>query len=356
MTATPSRFSLLTTLCATALALGGCSSSDDASEPQASDLPEQREQPLLEAPEDGWLIESIGMNIAPGEDVEYCEVARLPGTPGQTYYVNRTQVAFNEYSHHLILFTVPPGSDAESEFEVGDIVPCNGAHQFGAVSALTGSQQAYQDVTYPEGVGRTVVGGQMVVINYHHLNTSNQAAWGRHAVALHLVDGSGIDHLARTFAFANTAFEIPPGTQRSFTSECTFDHDVQVWALTRHTHRWGTDFEVSFVGGDRGDDVFWKSEHYEADTNFRFRTELGLDSETLLMNAGEGFRFTCHYDNTTDETLRFGFGARDEMCILFGQWWEVTPGAGTPPQSCMISEVDETGFGVGQRIDAPGFD
>jgi hypothetical protein len=348
--------SMLTLALAAPLALGGCSSSDPSTDVDTPSGPQNQAAPLLDAPDDGWLVESIGTTIDAGQDVEYCEVARLPGTPGETYYVSRMEVAFNEYSHHLILFTVPPGSEAESDFEVGDIVPCQGAHQFGTVSALTGSQLPYQDVVYPEGVGRSVIGGQMIVINYHHLNTSTENVWGHHAIALHLVDESEVVYQAKTFAFANGAFEVPPQEQRAFTSECTFDHDLQVWALTRHTHRWGTDFEVSYISDDRSQDVFWTSTDFEGDTNFRLQTRLGLDTETVQMKAGEGFRFTCNFDNTTDEPLRFGFEATDEMCILFGQYWDPTPGANTPPQSCVVSSVDDTGFGVGERFDAPGFD
>jgi hypothetical protein len=185
----------------------------------------------------------------------------------------------------------------------------------GAIHSASGkgSQLPYQDIVYPGGVARTVIGGQMVIINYHHLNTSTGDVWGQHAIALHHVDASEVVYEARTFTFVNPAFEVPAGEERSFTSECTFDHDLQVWALTRHTHRWGTDFEVSFIGDERSGEIFWTSEHYEEDTNFRFATRLGLDTDTVQMKAGDGFRFTCHFDNTTDDTLRFGFEARDEM-------------------------------------------
>ena len=39
------------------------------------------------------------------------------------------------------------------------------------------------------------------------------------------------------------------------------------------------------------------------------------------MKKGEGFRFQCEYDNTTDDVLTFGPKATDEMCILFGIAW-----------------------------------
>lgn len=340
-----------------ALVLGACSSSDPGTTPDEPVEPEaETTEALLDPPASGFLIESIGTNIRAGEDVEYCEVARFPGSPDETYYVNRMEVAFNEFSHHLILYTVPPGSEAESQYEVGDIVPCNGAHQFGTVGALTGSQKPYQNIQYPDGIGRTVQGGQMIIWNYHHLNTSKDDVWGRHAVAMHTVDKSEIVQLAKTFAMANVAIDVPPRSEASFTSECTFDQDIQVWALSRHTHQWGTNFDVSFVGDRLGDEHLWTSTDYEADTSFQFERDYGLDSPTIRMRAGEGFRFTCHYDNPTDEPLRFGFEATDEMCILFGAWWDVTPDADTPGQSCVIQSIDADGIGRGERFDAPGFE
>lgn len=306
-------------------------------------------EPLLEPPDQGFQLESYGRVVEPGEDSEHCEVARLPGNPGENIYVRRFESALSGYSHHLILFSIPPDSPANAMYDVGDTIPCEGAHEFGEISAVTGSQKPYSDVEYPVGVGRELEGGQMVIFNYHHLNTSNQREWGYHAVNLHTVEASEVERTAKTFAFVNATINTPPRSKASFTGECTFDHDINVWALVRHTHRWGTDFDVSFVSDDRNDAHIWTSNDFELDTDYPF-------GDPITMRAGEGFRFTCHYDNTTDDPLTFGLKATDEMCILFGVWWVIDPADEVPGQSCGMNRIDPDGIARGVRFDAPGFD
>src|SRR5687768_14590366 len=46
----------------------------------------------LPVPRNGFQVRSIGEEIAPGEDVEYCEVGELPGEPSQTYYVKSIEL------------------------------------------------------------------------------------------------------------------------------------------------------------------------------------------------------------------------------------------------------------------------
>src|SRR5687768_18199628 len=66
----------------------------------------------LERPERGLQVRNIGTQIGPGEDAEWCEVAELPGDPGQTYYVDKVEVANAPFSHHLFVSTAIPGSKA----------------------------------------------------------------------------------------------------------------------------------------------------------------------------------------------------------------------------------------------------
>jgi hypothetical protein len=89
-----------------------------------------------------------------------------------------------------------------------------------------------------------------------------------------------------------------------------------VFKLTRHTHKWGTEFPVSFAGGESDGELIYSSPNYE-DPDFFFE-------EPVLVQAGEGFEWTCNYNNTTESTLRFGVKATDEMCILFGQIYHPT--------------------------------
>jgi hypothetical protein len=183
-------------------------------------------------------------------------------------------------------------------------------------------------VQYPEGVGKIYYGGQKLSFDYHYFNISDGPVMARAALNMHLVEEADVVHIARQFGFYNLGISTPSGESRSFTKACTFTGNVVVWSLTRHTHKWGTDFSVSWEKGANDGQHLWTSTDWETDTNFL------MPGGPLTMNAGTGFEFTCEYNNTTDGTLRFGVNATDEMCILFGTYWKVNESDNTADQGC----------------------
>jgi hypothetical protein len=282
-------------------------------DPDAAVCPDE---PCLEPPANGFQVRSIGTEIAPGQDVEYCEVVQLPGDASDTYYVTRFESAMTLGSHHLIVGAAPEGS---GEFTVGERYNCIAPRLPDGnanLDAVTGSQLPYYSESFPEGVGRVYHGGQYLVFNYHYLNATDGPLQARAAVNFHLTDEAEIQHIAAGISFFNFLISIPPGETRSFSKSCTFNSDAMVFKLTRHTHQWGTDFPVYYVGGDRDGELIYTSPNYE-DPDYFFE-------EPILVKAGEGFRWTCNYHNTTDRTLTFGVKATDEMCILFGQIFHPT--------------------------------
>jgi len=298
--------------------------------------------PVLPVPGDGFQMRSVGLIIEPGEDVEYCEVGLVPGDEGQEHLFANAEVALSGYSHHLILYAVEPGSEADGNLAVGDILPCTGVHHLGAgLRSVGAAQQPYLEMRPPPGVGRRLIGGQKFLWNYHHLNTSTEPVMAGHAFNVHTVDS--LEYFAKSAAFANRTIDVPPGAQGEFTGECFFNDDVQVAGFGRHTHRWGTDFDVWFAGGERDGEHIWTSTDFELDVNHAFEAP-------FTMKAGEGFRFRCAYDNTTDTTLRFGNKATDEMCILFSSFWESSPGQQIGRQSCVMSEIGDDGIAHGVTV------
>jgi hypothetical protein len=233
-------------------------------------------------------VQTVGRTIPPGADEEWCEVVELPGSPDDTYFFGRLELAMAPFSHHVIVsFTPEPSARLEQE-PLGTPVQCNGAHAFGSLLTLGASAKTYTTSQLP-------------------------------------VDH--IDKQARIFGFYNQDIEIPPHTSRSFVEECTFTDEVFIWSLARHTHRRGTDFQVWWVGGERDSQHLWTSTDWEQDINYRF-------DEPVVMQAGTGFRWECAFDNPTDETLIFGQEATDEMCILFGQYVGTGEVDSVAPQSC----------------------
>lgn len=290
----------------------------------------------------GIHLRSQGVDVPPGQDVEYCETAQLPGSPSDTYYVNQIEYGNGDNSHHLIIGIAEQGSAAETEIashEIGYTVPCRTVDEFGAGMEFTGGvQQPYGKQSFPPGVGRVYHGGQRLIFDYHYYNTTLETVHALSAVNFHLTDASNVKHIARIFGFSNWTINTPPHQKGSFTGECHFTQDATINGLTRHTHRWGTDYTVWYSGGPNDGQQVFKSLNYEDDVDHYFPAP-------RVIKAGEGFRFQCNYDNTEDHTLAFGLNATDEMCILFGEYWEAIDGQELNPQDCSITTIDAEGIG-----------
>jgi hypothetical protein len=292
----------------------GCAGEGEADD-EAGDVGDPddcAEPPCLAAPDSGLQLRTIGKTIEPGQDIEYCEIVALPGTADDTYYVNRMESEMLPGSHHLIVSAVAPGSESDLALEHGDIVECTGGGQFGLdLLPVLGQQLPRYEESFPDGVGRIYHGGQKLIFDYHYFNATDGALPARAAINLHTTDASHVQHVSGVFGVFDVTFSVPAGETREFPNSCTFNHDVLITKLTRHTHQWGRDFPVSFNDGTGEPELIFVSPNYE-DPDFVY-------DEPFLIEAGQGFEFTCTFENGTDpgRELKWGLKATDEMCILW---------------------------------------
>jgi hypothetical protein len=149
------------------------------------------------------------------------------------------------------------------------------------------------------------------------------------ALAFHLTDASNVRRELRRFGMYNTGIVIPAKTQGAFTAECMMAEDVQLLSLLRHTHKWGVDFTVWRAGGASDGQQVFVSHHWEDDITF-------APSAPFIVKQGEGLRFECKFDNTTDHELRFGELVSDEMCILYGNIVSTRDNVPVLPEDCAI--------------------
>ena len=60
-------------------------------------------------------------------------------------------------------------------------------------------------------------------------------------------------------------------------------------------------------------------------------------TDAMRLHAGEGFRFTCSWENPDDHAVRFGVTSEDEMCFVTGYFYPdddaaTVTGPGCQPQ------------------------
>jgi hypothetical protein len=288
----------------------------------------------LQPPPDGQGFQIIdnGAVIDPGQDIEYCEVGQLPGTPSDTYYVNKFESQMSTGSHHLIVSAIKPGSETDANTQVGDRTTCFGpGNAFtgsgGDLEEVTGQQLPDHSETFPAGVGRVYTGGQKVIFDFHYLNATDAPLRARAAVNFYTTTQDQIQHLAASAGFFFVGIDVPAGQTASYDVACAFDTDVMVYKLTRHTHRWGGDFPVWDWDGATKGDLIYTSPNYE-DPDYLYDAPVAVPS-------GHGFAFQCNYDNTDgDHTLTFGPKTSNEMCILFPAIYSATA-YDAPSQGCL---------------------
>jgi hypothetical protein len=289
------------------------------------------------------VLESAGATINPGQDVQYCEILALPGAPGEPIYVSGIDGKMTQFSHHLNIMAIKPGSPADQASTPGQRVECvgNGRVPFGSgLHQIFMSVAPETSLVLPDGVGHRLEGGQKLLFNYHYFNSSTNPVPAKAALAFHVAQASDVRRELRRFGMYNAGFSVPAGTQATFTAECMMAEDVQVISLLRHTHRWGKDFNVWRAGGATDGQPVFTSHHWEDDVDF-------VPTGEFIVKQGEGLRFECAFDNTTDRTLMFGELVSDEMCILYGYFASTRELVPPLPEDCMIINSQQGQIALG---------
>ena len=291
----------------------------------------------LATPERGFQVETAGMWIEPGDDVRMCEVVVLPGDSHERFYVNRIQSALSARAEDLVVRAAEPGSDTAAIMDRGASLPCTRAGEaFGEqLSDVLRSRGHYSDERFTPGAGKVFVGGHKLVVEYHYVNDSKEAAFAKAKLAFHVVDSDKVQHLVHTASFDNFTIYTPPNGQSSHLGECRVRDEIVVSDLIRRTQRFGTDFKVWLVGGEQDGTLLWES----GDRRDSRKTL----AAPLHLQPGEGLRFQCDYDNPTDHELRYGVSAADETCTLDARFWAVSDAEGAAAQDCLLFSVDVDG-------------
>lgn len=337
------RKGLTTSLFAVGLALlasgAGCASETGSESTDGREEIRLTAQLEIETPKAGFQVQTKGAVIEAGDDVEWCEVVQLPGSPKTTYEIGWIESAMTPYAHYLLVSAAVMGSETETNIEAGTRINCQRAGEvYGKeLTDLFTSQRHHETVRYPRGVGKILRGGQKIVIDYQYFNTSDEPILAKVKINFHLADNGAVEKVARLATLNNLTIYTPPHGESSHLGECFFERDVSISALARHTHQWGTTFKAWFAGGRRDGELIWSSASQEESS------DVLLLSNPLLISAGEGIRFQCDYRNTTSEPLQFGAKVNDEVCLLEATLWASGQEEEEDKQSCLLFTVDEDG-------------
>ncbi|MCO4770326.1 MAG: hypothetical protein KDA24_09875 [Deltaproteobacteria bacterium] len=282
-------------------ALAACPSS---SEPE----PVVDEVVPLEPPPEGSGFQLEMLTTAPaGTEVWKCQVSPMPNT--ELASVNWVQYQQNPGLHHMTLST--PGL-GPSDMEPG-IYDCDDVYTGEFMESqimFFGSQGTAEDELHlPDRVAAQFPAGLTVVHEVHYVNTTPEDVDVYSRVNAWTIPDSIVEDGIWGGSIRDENINLPVGEETSEWSRCVFNQPVEVQFLASHQHQKGTRFQVRpFDGTETGELIFDNDDWHDP--------KITQFDPPLVVPAGEGFEFTCTWDNDTDAPLTYGLTSDDEMCNL----------------------------------------
>jgi hypothetical protein len=270
---------------------------------------------------DRYAIEYGPIAVAPGQEATRCMTVRLSNTA--SIKVHQMRNLLSPGSHHVIVYKDDDPASVEKPTPY-ECRPFSGALNLSGLSAPVMITQKQEDaLTLPNKVAYTFAPNQMVRIEMHYINSTDQPLMVHATSEFYAVPDSEIDHEASILFIGTPDIEIPPGAtmdiQRYFSSQrAQLDlGDARFFAITGHTHHYGLDVTVSTAatsGGERTS-VYAPSQFEWAEP------ETATHRPEFKLPDGGGFDIKCSYHNTSNDTVRFGESANDEMCFFWAYYY-----------------------------------
>jgi hypothetical protein len=248
--------------------------------------------------------------LAPGEERIVCIDKKLPTTTAIDMVKIVSDVTLG--GHHLVFYKSGATAETPTPFTCQTFRDITS----GTVPLFI-AQKQHTELNFPKGVAYAMPAGQMVRVELHFLNST--AAPLSVTGAVHITDavaGSITDH-ANLMFYGNMKINIP--AQSMATVGPTFRKFAaaapKIFGLTGHTHQRGTGVSIELASGATG-----------TGTNLYTNTDwaeppLTIFDPPLLPTAGQGFRYTCTYNNPTNSPVTFGEGVNQEMCFLWAYYY-----------------------------------
>ena len=258
---------------------------------------------------------------------------------------NETEIRVSEFtnvlgatSHHFIVYRVPADTPEQPE-----PYPCQPFTDILEGAPLMITQKASDTLILPPGVAYTLEPNQKIRLEMHYINASDTDQELEATATFTTIADADFEHEADFIFIGDVDVSIPP--MSTATIGPTYlevpppMYGVNYFAITGHTHQWGTGVKVAARPSATGaDTVVYDPATYNWD-----EPETAVHDPAFTIPDGGGFYFSCEYDNQSSSTVTFGEGANDEMCFFWAYYY---PSAGQARVCAQTNQVGgEEGFG-----------
>ncbi|HVK87850.1 MAG TPA: hypothetical protein VM513_27210 [Kofleriaceae bacterium] len=292
-----------------------------------------------------FSLEFGPLSIPPSEEGTKCIWLRLDNeTPIK---VRQLHNVLSSSSHHLIVYK--DDMDTTEQTTPVDCQPFTGAlNTTGMIAPIMITQKADDALTLPDGVAYTLDANQMIKIEMHYLNATDATQEARATVEFYRADESTIQHEADILFIGSPDIDIPAGETKTlkqfFKVPSYLDlSSSNIFAITGHTHQYGTDMQVRVAPSKTGP----MTSVYAPQPFSWSEPETTDHAPGFSVPAGGGFEFECTYHNTGTLPVGFGESADDEMCFFWAYYY---PSQGS--KVCVHTE--QYGGADGLNVCCPG--
>ncbi len=287
-------------------------------------------------PADGFQIKLGPIFLAPGEEVEYYKAHKL-GIPNPIE-VKKIDCQIDAYSHHYLLFKYQPGGDTLGE----GLREVSITSVFPAETDYLVTFTRTDSLNLPSGTAYRWPANTVLDLNYHFVNYNNDSIFAAEGYINVYTQTYGTaeremksrivtpvnNQLARALFIPFSANEVT-FAEPDYTD---FVDTVNIWMLTTHTHRRGTDFDIykrtsSNTKGEKIYEGFYDEtyQNYVGYYNWSHPPIRYFDP-LLPIKSNEGVifegKFINYGANGISPWVNFGLTTQDEMFIYFVQYTE----------------------------------
>ena len=258
------------------------------------------------------------VTVQPGEENTQCVVVELPND--QPVHIGKIHNQLGATSHHMILYKLTAGT-AQPSSTPTDCQPFQDVLDPSKGAPIAITQRDDEVITLPPGVGLTLDAHQLIRIELHYINVGDTVQTDSEHTDFYEIPDADFRDEADFLFIGNPDIDIPAHSKLtvgpSFLPLPAELDGIHVFAITGHEHQWGTGVTVQLAqtADDPGSDVY-------APDNFVWSEPptVYMDPPFEIPNNA-GFRFTCTWNNQSDQEVKFGESFNDEMCFFWAYYY-----------------------------------
>jgi hypothetical protein len=255
--------------------------------------------------------------VPPG--VEHTECVVVDVGNAAEIDVHRIHNRVTPGAHHLVVYRDNLATEpSPAPFECGPFA--SAVTPGGATAPMMITQKQDDELVLADGVAYHLRPHQLLRLEVHYLNATDAPITIDASVELDTTTAVPITDHADFLFIGTPDIVIDPGasaTVDAFFTPPEMLAGAHYFAITGHTHQYGTDVRVEYADGPEGarTPVYTPADFRWSDPETR------VHAPPFQLPEGGGFQLTCEYLNTSTNVVEFGESANDEMCFFWAYYY-----------------------------------